>query len=250
VAIVVFLTASGSPQSHPTPVSSPLPSIEQLPETDDGLPGAGPIRRYEEFRALWQARHALWSARVKKDQGAVVFVGDSITQDWGDDMGGNFPGVKVANRGISGDTTRGVLIRIQEDVLALHPRAVVILAGTNDLEEEADPETIAGNMALILEALRARGRDMPILLCEVFPSSAAQKRSRERITKVNQLYASLVKGNPQVTLLDTWNLFADETGNAKPSEFPDLLHPNKLGYAKWASILVPALTACLAPRSR
>jgi lysophospholipase L1-like esterase len=225
-----------------------IPSIARLPDTDEGLPGAGPIRRYEEFRELWEARHALWSTRVKKDQGAVVFVGDSITQDWGDDMGGSFPALQVANRGISGDTTRGVLIRIKEDVLDLHPRAVVILAGTNDLEEQAEPETIAGNMALILDALRSAGPAMPIIVCEVFPSSSAQRRPKERIKEVNDLYAKLVKDDPQVTLLATWPLFADETGNAKPSEFPDLLHPNKAGYAKWASALGPALNARLAAR--
>jgi lysophospholipase L1-like esterase len=221
-----------------------VPSIARLPETDDGLPGAGPIRRYDEFRELWQARRASWSTYVQQDQGAVVFVGDSITQDWGDDLGGSFPGLKVANRGISGDTSRGVLIRIHEDVLSLRPRAVVILVGTNDIEEGADPETIAGNMALILGALRASpNREMPILLCEVFPSSPSLKRPADRLTQVNRLYASLAKCDPHITLLDTWAVFADDRGNAKPSEFPDLLHPNAIGYGKWAALLRPALAA-------
>jgi lysophospholipase L1-like esterase len=67
------------------------------------------------------------------------------------------------------------------------------------------------------------------------------KRPKDRITKVNQLYAALVKGDPQVTLLPTWKLFADDDGNARASEFPDLLHPNAAGYAKWAMVLRPAL---------
>jgi beta-glucosidase len=90
---------------------------------------------------------------VQKDQNSVVFLGDSITQGWGDTMGGSFGEIKVANRGISGDTTRGVLIRMDEDVLALHPRAVVLLIGTNDLEEGADPETIAANLKLLVRKL-------------------------------------------------------------------------------------------------
>ena len=72
-------------------------------------------------------------------------LGDSITQGWGPKMGNSFPGVKVANRGISGDTTRGMLIRLQGDVLALNPKGVVMLLGTNDLEENAAPKTIAEN---------------------------------------------------------------------------------------------------------
>src|SRR5690606_17081269 len=86
----------------------------QIPATDDGLPGAGPIRRYDWFKNLWAQRRAAWAGQVERDQGAVVFLGDSITQGWGDSMKNSFPGLKVANRGISGDTTRGVLIRLDE----------------------------------------------------------------------------------------------------------------------------------------
>ena len=88
-----------------------------VPQTDDGLPGVGPIRRYQWFTRLWERRRSEWAKRVEADRGSVVFLGDSITQGWGDDFGGAFPGMKVANRGISGDTTRGVLIRLKEDVL-------------------------------------------------------------------------------------------------------------------------------------
>jgi len=213
----------------------------QIPATDDGLPGAGPIRRYDWFRKLWAQRRAAWHQRLQQDQKAVVFLGDSITQGWGDDMGGNFPGVKVANRGISGDTTRGVLIRLQEDVLALHPSGVVLLIGTNDLEEEADPETIAENLKLILGEFKRHDPKMPVVLCQVFPSSASKKRPADKIKKINQLYAAVVKGNAQVTFIETWLLFADKQGDAPKEEFPDLLHPNKAGYQKWAAALHPIL---------
>ena len=218
---------------------APADSRYQIPATDDGLPGAGPIRRYPWFRALWAQRRADWAQQRQQDQNAFVFLGDSITQGWGDDMGGCFPGVKVANRGISGDTTRGVLIRLDEDVLALHPAGVVLLLGTNDLEEQADPETAAANMKLILAELKRHSPKMPVILCQVFPSSAAQKRPVDRIKKLNELYAAVVKGDAQVTLVETWPLFANAEGDAKKEEFPDLLHPNKTGYAKWAAALRP-----------
>lgn len=213
----------------------------QIPATDDGLPGAGPIRRYDWFRNLWVQRRTAWAKKVGQDQKALVFLGDSITQGWGDDVGGQFPGVKVANRGISGDTTRGVLIRLQEDVLALHPSGVVLLIGTNDLEEGADPETIAANLKLILAALKQYDPKMPVILCQVFPSSATKKRPAQQIKKINQLSAAAVKGDRQVILLETWPLFADPQGDAKPAEFPDLLHPNQIGYGKWAAALRPLL---------
>ena len=100
-----------------------------IPETDEGLAGEGPIRRYAWFKNLWKQKRSKWSTQVKQDQNAVVFLGDSITQGWGDTMGGSFDDMKVANRGISGDTTRGMLIRLQEDVVSLNPRAVVLLMG-------------------------------------------------------------------------------------------------------------------------
>jgi lysophospholipase L1-like esterase len=212
-----------------------------IPATDDGLPGAGPIRRYEWFRKLWEQRRSGWAQQVQQDQGAVVLLGDSITQGWGDLPGKFLPGVKFANRGISGDTTRGVLIRLQEDVLSLNPSAVVLLIGTNDLEEGAEPETIAANLKLILAALKSHHSRMPIVLCQVFPSSATKKRPAAQIKKINQLYFAAVKGDPQVTFIETYPLFADAAGDAKTEEFPDLLHPNEAGYETWAAALRPIL---------
>ena len=217
------------------------PADVSIPATDDGLPGAGPIRRYDWFKKLWLRKRTGWAKRVQQDQGALVFLGDSITQGWGDTLGGSFPGVKVANRGISGDTTRGVLIRLQGDVLALKPSGVVILIGTNDLEEKASPEVIAGNLKLIVAALKKHNPKMPIILCNTFPSSTSKRRPADQIRKINQLYFAAVKGDPQITVLDTWLLFANPQGDAKKGEFPDLLHPNKLGYARWAAALRPLL---------
>jgi lysophospholipase L1-like esterase len=217
------------------------PTRFQIPSTDEGLPGAGPIRRYDWFRNLWVEKRSGWAARLEQDRHSVVFLGDSITQGWGDDLGGSFSGVKVSNRGISGDTTRGVLIRMKEDVLALDPVAVVLLIGTNDLEEGADPETIAANLKLILAELKRHNPDLPVILNQVFPSAASKKRPAERIRRINELYAAAVKGDARVTMIETWPLFADAKGDAQAAEFPDLLHPNGAGYAKWAAALRPVL---------
>ncbi len=210
-----------------------------VPKTDEGLAGEGPIHRYGWFTKLWLKRRTAWAKELQQDQGAIVLLGDSITEDWRDIPKGAFPGVKTANRGISGDTTRGVLYRLKEDVLDVNPSCVVLLIGTNDLEVNATPEVIAGNLALIIAELKKHNPKMPIILCNVFPSSASKKRAAEPIQKINQLYFAAVKGDPQVTVLDTWRLFANEQGDAKKDEFPDLLHPNKKGYAKWAAALRP-----------
>ncbi len=211
-----------------------------LPTSVDGLPGAGPLRQYDAFRNLWNSRRQAWAKSVTQDQQSLVLLGDSITQGW-KNLDEHFPGVKVANRGISGDTTRGMLIRLKEDVLALHPRGVVMLMGTNDLAEQAAPETIAGNVKLIIDTLHRSDEKMPIVLCLIFPSSETKQRPAERIQATNRLLMQTAKGHPRVTVVDTWTLFANATNDARAEYFPDLLHLNDLGYARWAAGLRPVL---------
>ena len=243
--LALLLLGASALLSFAAPAQPPAAPVAetrfQIPATDDGLPGAGPLRRQDWFQNLWTQRRSLWAQRIDQDQHALVFLGDSITQGWGDNFGDSFPGVKLANRGISGDTTRGVLLRLQEDVLTLHPKGLVLLIGTNDLEDAATPETIAGNLALILAELKRADATMPIVVCQIFPSAAAKKRPADQIRRINELYAAAVKGDPQITFLETWPLFADAHGDAALAEFPDLLHPNAAGYAKWAAALRPIL---------
>lgn len=233
----------GGPAGSLLPAQTALPEAAPglaIPATDDGLAGRGSIRRMDWFQRLWLERRTGWAARKSQDQGAVVFLGDSITQGWSG-LGGVFPGLKVANRGISGDTTRGVLYRLREDVLSLQPRAVVLLIGTNDLEEMAEPEIASGNVELILDALQQHQPTLPVVLCAVFPSAASKKRPSDKIIRLNQLLFALLKERPQVTFLDTWALFAGDKGDARAEEFPDLLHPNARAYLKWGRALRPIL---------
>lgn len=244
VSMLLFfcLLAPSLGLSQDKPPAERVKTPFDLPANDDGIPGAGPVRRYEWFQRLWTERRSQWAQSAVQDREAIVFLGDSITQGWGAKLNEAFAPAKVANRGISGDTTRGMLLRLKEDVLSLAPSAVVMLMGTNDLEENAEPETIVGNVKLILAELKKHNAKMPIILCQVFPSSETKKRSAEKIKKLNSLYAQAVAGDAQVLLLDTWTLFADPEGNAKLEEFPDLLHPNAAGYEKWSKALRPVLS--------
>ena len=209
-----------------------------LPASSDGQPGVGPLRQADWFRELWNSKRKSWRDSIAADQKSVVLLGDSITQGW-PNSSGYFPGVKIANRGISGDTTRGMLIRLKEDVLSLNPACVVMLMGTNDLEEKAEPETIAANVSSILKELKSHNAKMPIVLCTIFPSAESMRRPTAKIQATNKLVAQSVKGDPQITVLDTFKLFANEAGDARLDEFPDLLHLNEVGYSKWARSLRP-----------
>ncbi|HWA98322.1 MAG TPA: family 16 glycoside hydrolase, partial [Pirellulales bacterium] len=76
-------------------------------------------------------------------------------------------------------------------------------------------------------------------LCRIFPSSATKHRPVDTIKRVNALYEAAVKGDPQVTVVDTWTLFAEPSGDATPKWFSDLLHLNAAGYDRWAAALRP-----------
>src|SRR4051812_30781670 len=117
VLLAFFLLSGGiSLPAADKPATAANEPRFKIPDTDEGLPGEGPIRRHDWFRKTWKDRRTKFAERAKQDQNAVVLLGDSITQGWNDDFTAWFPGMKIANRGISGDTSRGVLIRLQEDV--------------------------------------------------------------------------------------------------------------------------------------
>jgi lysophospholipase L1-like esterase len=212
-----------------------------LPASDEGLAGVGPVRRADWFERTWMERRQKFAGEAESQQGSLVFFGDSITQGWGDDFRGAFNGLKTANRGINGDTTRGMLFRLNEDVIALKPTGVVLLMGTNDLELGAEPQTIADNIKLILERLETHNAKLPVVLCQVMPSTAARQRPADKIRELNRLILEAAKGKLQVTVLDTYTGYANEQGDAKREEFDDLLHPNRAGYAKWKAALWPIL---------
>ncbi|MFP6619371.1 MAG: GDSL-type esterase/lipase family protein, partial [Pirellulaceae bacterium] len=224
-----------------TPVLLPAQEADRfaLPTSEEGLPGEGKLRRYAGYVKTWASRRAAWSKQVSRDQQAVVFLGDSITQGWGAQFRGKFAGMKLANRGIGGDTTRGMLIRLQEDVLSLNPSAIVLLMGTNDLEVGLEPALIGRNFTKIIAGIKAHSTTTPIILCRIFPSSASKKRPADKIQQVNAIYEATVKGDSQITVVDTWTLYATAEGDADPSLFPDLLHLNARGYDTWATALHP-----------
>jgi hypothetical protein len=114
-----------------------------------------------------------------------------------------------------------------------------MLLGTNDIEVGIAPDAIGRNFAAILGAIKARHPKVPVVLCRMFPSSAEKQRPAETIRAVNALYEATVKGDPQVTVVDTWTLFATPEGDATPAWFPDLLHLNPAGYERWAAALRP-----------
>ncbi len=201
-------------------------------------PGDGPMQSGLWFRALWKEKREQWAKDQAADQGAVVFFGDSITQGW-DSLARDFPKLKTANRGISGDTTRGLRTRLKGDVLDVHPKAVALLIGTNDLDQGASPEMVAANLQAIVADLHKADPAMPVIISKVMPRRPKPGLYPDKIKALNALYQEAFKNDPKVTFCDTWALFDDGSGSCKKEEFPDMLHPNAAGYTKWTADLTP-----------
>jgi lysophospholipase L1-like esterase len=219
-------------------VTSNAPDVSVYPRNPDSLPGKGPAQTWADFPRIWSQRHGEWAKTRDQDRAAVVFFGDSITQGW-TSLAKDFPNLKVANRGIGGDTTRGLLYRLDYDVLSLEPVAVVLLIGTNDIGLGADPADVADNIESLLRSIKRVNARTPVVVCKVMPSSETKQRPADKIKRVNELISSVAAHYPECSVCDTWSIYADQDGDSKAAEFPDRLHPNAIGYAKWAGALKP-----------
>ncbi|HVU07659.1 MAG TPA: GDSL-type esterase/lipase family protein [Verrucomicrobiae bacterium] len=213
--------------------------VSHYPQDPAALPGKGPATAWSGLPKVWAQRHAQWAKTAEQDKGAVVFLGDSITQGW-NSLARDFPDLKTANRGIGGDTTRGVLYRLDADVIALKPKAVVLLIGTNDIGNGADADDVAANIEMILLALQKSNPKMPIVVCRVMPRGDQNGRFVGKIEQLNSMIDDFVKNRPGFAECDTWSIFADANGGCQKEDFhPDLLHINAAGYAKWTAALQP-----------
>ncbi len=127
--------------------------------------------------------------------------------------------------------------RLKEDVLDLNPRAVSLLIGTNDLALGGEPEQTIENIRAIVAELQKQNATVPIVLNHVMPRGPQPGKFPEKIQKLNGLLDEMVKKDPRLSLCDSWSIFDDGKGSCKKEEFPDMLHPNPIGYAKWKAAL-------------
>lgn len=220
-------------------------SVTHFPAPEE-MPGDGPFRQARWFKLIWMSQRLDAWIRRSEDHGAVVFAGDSITQQWLS-LAEAFPKYKTANRGIAGDTSRGLLYRFEEDVLQLAPRAVVLLCGINDLSEGAMPATVAKNTQKIMALCQRQNPPVPLIICTVLPVDGKNPTVNKKVQELNIALNQLAELQPNVWVADTWTALADSAGAAQASDFPDLLHPNKRGYAKLITPIQELLEANVPP---
>jgi lysophospholipase L1-like esterase len=188
----------------------------------------------------------------------VVFLGDSITDNWQNPkFGGFFPGKPYVDRGISGQTTPQMVLRMRPDVIALKPKAMLLLAGTNDIAGNTGPMTITrieDNIATIAEL--ATLHDIKVILASVLPTSnyhfknndprgpQTQRRPLESIRAINTWMKQYATEHGHV-YLDYYTAMIDSAGMLKTEFSEDDLHPTAAGYAVMAPLAEAAITKAL-----
>lgn len=191
-------------------------------------------------------------------QRRVVFMGDSITDSWQQpQFGGFFPGKPYIDRGISGQTTPQMLVRFRADVIDLAPRAVLILAGTNDIAGNSGVmtnEDIQGNLASMSQLAEANG--IRVVLASILPVSnyhvrtdipavpQTTTRPMERITAINDWMRTYAEKEGHV-YLDYFSAMIDAKGLLRAELSADDLHPNAAGYAIMGPLAEAAIEKAL-----
>ena len=254
--VFVFVAASTFAQQSTPPGQPPIPStgfagLDQYRAsriavfTDD----FGQLSRYEDANAALKP--------PAPGESRVVFFGDSITDLW--HLDAYFPGKPYFNRGIGGQTTPQMLVRFRPDVIDLHPKIVIILAGTNDIAGNTGPmrlEDIEANYASMAELAQAHA--IKVIYSSVLPvhnytpqsHDLFAQRSPEKILELNRWLKHYCASSDRCLYLDYFSAVVDDKGLLKHDLADDGLHPNAAGYRIMAALAETAIEKTLAEAAK
>jgi acyl-CoA thioesterase I len=254
--LVVTAVAAMSAQAPATPAPQAEPTCAEMATALQAL-----MRNDVRLRDWPQLNRYRDANRTVKPPAAgeqrVVFMGDSITDAWPQPRFADtfFPGKPYIGRGISGQTTPQMLVRFRPDVIDLKPKAVVILAGTNDLNANTGPmtdEDIQKNLMSMAELAKANG--IKVIFSSILPTSAYHTPERgvpqttlrpmSRIRALNDWMKQYAAANGHV-YLDYFSAMIDQAGVMRTELTADDLHPNAAGYAIMAPLAQAAIDRAL-----
>jgi lysophospholipase L1-like esterase len=209
----------------------------------------------ERLRTDWASLQKFAAANAQLSspvagEDRVVFMGNSIFEMWARHFSSMFPGKPYINRGIGGQTTPQMLVRFRQDVIALKPKVVVILAGTNDIAGNTGPSTlemIENNLASMSELAKASG--IRVVLASVLPAYSyawrpSVRQPAQTIVALNQWIRDYARRNGHV-YLDYHGAMADDRLGMRGDLSGDGVHPNEAGYRIMAPLTVAAIREAL-----
>ena len=184
---------------------------------------------HEEFRAFAEAEK-----RAPLPRDAVLFYGSSSIRLW-HTLTEDFPGWKVVNRGFGGSTLAECVQEMERLVFPVNPRAVVLYAGENDLDQGTSPERVEQLFRNFAERLDDRFGLIPILFISVKPSPS-RAWALPQIRRANELVRAALTDWPNARFLDVFPLMLDAAGKVRHEFFTeDWLHMSRAGYLLWAA---------------
>jgi lysophospholipase L1-like esterase len=209
------------------------------------IQGGGTLMDWAHLKKYEQSNSEL---KKINDPNRVVFMGNSITEGWSNFDKDFFINNPFVNRGISGQTTPQMLIRFKPDVVNLNPKAVVILAGINDIAENTGPitlENIAENIISMAEIAKANG--IKVLICTTLPAIdfpwSPGMEPGPKVIKLNSILKNYCNKN-SITYVDYYSSMSDSKGGLKVPDYTssdDLVHPNLAGYKVMEKLILDAL---------
>ena len=255
-AFILLAACAAAQQSAPAAQSTAAPQLVPTP----GIRSTG-FAGLDDYRAHRVAVYADDYGQLERYRAAneklgppaagenrVIFFGDSITDIWHLDQ--YFPGKPYVNRGIGGQTTPQMLVRFRQDVIDLHPKVVVILAGTNDIAGNTGPmrnEDIEANLESFYELAHAHG--IRVVFSSLLPVHNYTEKSKDffaqrpmsRILTLNNWLQKYCADN-NIVYLNYFPALVDEKGLMKKELADDGLHPNDAGF----KIMAPMAEAAIA----
>jgi lysophospholipase L1-like esterase len=208
--------------------------------------------------------HAQLLEKAQQGHIDIYFEGDSITRRWGasdypeflKNWKENFFGWNAADFGWGGDTTQNILWRLENGELdGVHPKVIVLLAGTNDIgnrapqDQEARAEQVTTTFKAIIATMRAKAPDATLILMAIFPRNDNMK-VMPTLNRINENLARLADGK-RVRFLNINDKLADADGKLLDGMMnPDKLHPAIKGYQVWADALKPIFAELLGPPAK
>lgn len=195
------------------------------------------LKKYQNQNAALQP--------LKPGQKRIVFMGDSITEFWSVTGSDFFADKPYINRGISGQTTPQMLLRFRQDVLALKPAVVVILAGINDIAGNTGTSTLEITTDNIISmAELAKSNHIKVILCSVLPAFDFPWRKglepAEKVVKLNSMIKKYADANG-ILYLDYYSVMVNEQKGLNAVYADDGVHPNKVGYEVMAPLVENAI---------
>lgn len=245
LALATFATASLATNTE-RQVLPAQPTADQKADIERRLNDWPQLERYAKENAALPP--------LKPGERRVVFMGDSITDGWGRQVGEFFPGKGYINRGISGQTTPQMLVRFRADVIALKPAVVVILAGTNDIAGNTGPSSlqmIEDNLTSMAELARANG--IHVVIANLLPISnyndptSSQRRPPADIKALNEWIRDYT-ARQHFGYVDYFSATVDKTGQLRAELSGDGLHPNAAGYKVMAPLVQKEIDKVLSAR--